>query len=331
MDWTIFQERLGIAHRILISAHAKIDGDGLGSEFALYHALRYLGYDATILNPDPLPELFRFIGDDFAQARYFTQDFFDGELEEYDTLIGVDTSAPGQIPGVYAITQRPDIQTLVIDHHAVGGDLTPYLFTDATAPAAGALVMPLLKYLGVPLDYQAPGAELSIAEYLFFAIAADTGWFRFPSVRPDTFQQAAELMEHGVRPSRLYVYAFENYSPARIKLMGMVADNARYDCGGIVAYSKIHYADFERLCAPYSETTDLVNVMMMTAGVEIAILFCEQEAGVRINFRSRSDFNVAELAKVFGGGGHVKAAGAFLNDSLENVLHRVLDEVRKRV
>ena len=326
MNWQPFRDRLTLAKRILISAHTKIDGDGLGSEQALAHGLRFLGYDVTVMNPDPLPELFRFIGEDFTQTRYFTETFLEHELAGYDTLIVVDTSAPKQLPGIYEIAQRETLQKLVIDHHAVGGDLTPYAFVDSAAPAAGCLVMSLLQFLGVPLDYQPAGAELSIAEYLFFAIATDTGWFRFPSVQAETFRQAAELMALGVTPARLYVYAFENYSPARIKLTGLVADRAQYACCGAVAYSYLEWADFQRFHAPYGETTDLVNTMMMTAGVDVAILFCEQDNNtVRINFRSRSDFNVAELAKRFGGGGHVKAAGATLPGPLGNTIAVVVD------
>ena len=330
MNWSLFQERLTQAHRILISAHTKIDGDGLGSEFALYHALKYLGYDVTVLNPDPLPASFQFIGSDFTLARHVTPEFMATELSQYDTLIAVDVSSENQLRGVFPITQAPHLQTLVIDHHAVGEQPSPFMFTDATAPAAGTLVMELLQFLNVPLDYRAPEATLSIAEYLFFAIATDTGWFRFPSVKPETFQQAAELTRMGVVPARLYVFAYESYSPARIKLLGIVASNVQYLHDGRVAYSWIRYSDFQQLDAPYSETTDLVNSMLMTAGVQVVALFCEMADSVRMNFRSRSDFNVAELARSLGGGGHIKAAGATLPGTLEEVRPHVLDEIGKR-
>ena len=50
---------------------------------------------------------------------------------------------------------------------------------------------------------------------------------------------------------------------------------------------------------------------------------------VRINLRSRSDFNVARLAEKFGGGGHKKASGCFLEGSLVLAKARILREIGK--
>ncbi|MDO4576143.1 MAG: DHH family phosphoesterase [Planctomycetia bacterium] len=324
IDFTPLIAILKESRRILISAHAKIDGDGLGSAFALYHALRFRGYTPKILFPDAIPSVFRFIGDDFYKVGVISSEFPEKDADGYDTLIIVDTSSRNQLQKVALLADSPQLKTVVIDHHAVAETLTEHTFADSTAPAAGCLVMELLEQWGVPLDYRADDATLSIAEYLFFAIATDTGWFRFPSVRQETFQQAARLMGAGVVPSKLYVYAYENYSPARLKLCGVVAEHVQYACHGRLAYSWVSQSDFSRLGAQYSETTDLVNTMMMTSGVEVCLLFCEYETGVRVNFRSRSDCNVAEIARSFQGGGHAKAAGATILDTLQNAMEMVL-------
>lgn len=327
MAWDDFWELLQNSRKIMISSHRKIDGDGLGSAWALCHALRWLGKEAEIRNPDPVPEIFQFIGNDFADTKVCDEFFLQEESDTFDTLLIVDTSAHSQLGQVAELVEKGSCQTVVIDHHAVGDSLTPHVFQDASAPAAGCLVMEALEQAGIPLDFRADANTPSLAEYLFLAISTDTGWFRFPSVQKETLEQIARLMAAGVQPSQWYAKIYESYPPSRLKLLGVVAQNAQLSVEGRLAYSWISREDFERLGASYSETTDLVNTLLMTQGVEVAILFCEQEEGTRMNFRSRTDFNVAEEARKWNGGGHVKAAGAFLKDSLKNICPLVLDEV----
>lgn len=327
MEWNNFWDGVRDARKVMISAHRKMDGDGLGSAWALCHALRWLGKEVEIRNPDAVPEIFRFIGNDFADTKVCDEAFLQQEAATFDTLLIVDTSARSQLGRVAELAERGTCRTVVIDHHAVGDLQASYLFQDANAPAAGCLVMDALEVAGIPLDYRGREDSLSIAEYLFLAISTDTGWFRFPSVQQKTLEQTARLMAAGVQPSRWYARIYESYPPSRLKLLGVVAKNAQLCVTGRLAYSWISREDFERLGASYSETTDLVNTLMMTQGVEVAVLFCEQEEGTRMNFRSRSDFNVAEEARKWGGGGHVKAAGAFSKESLKNIRPLVLDEI----
>jgi len=51
----------------------------------------------------------------------------------------------------------------------------------------------------------------------------------------------------------------------------------------------------------------------------------------RLNFRSRGAFDVAELAACFGGGGHKKASGGFLSDTLARSRVKIMAEIKKRL
>lgn len=342
VDWQNFQSQIQNSRKILISSHAKADGDALGSELALAAALRSLGFFVTVLNPDAPSSQFRFFGSGFEEIRTF--DGMDSEadpsvprrmtwdeIQEYDTLIVADTSSRSQLRKIVELTSCPDLKVLVIDHHAVSDTLTPHNFSDSTQPAAGCLVMELIQFLGVPLSYREEGASCSIADCLFFAIATDTGWFRFPSVLPETMRQAAELMACGASTSRLYRYANENYSTARLKLLGVLAQNCVWECEGRLAYSWIETADFERFGAEMSDTSDLVNSMLTSKGVEVVVLFTEISDGFRLNFRSRGEFSVAETAHLFGGGGHKNAAGASIHEPLEKARELVISAIKEKL
>lgn len=323
LDWSPLLAILADKKRILITTHARPDGDALGSELALCLALRNRGQDAIIVNVDPVPPQFDFIGEDRHLFRIFGVDFADENLAEVDLAVIVDTSAKKQLPGIYDALSRNNVPLAVIDHHSISDRLTADTFQDATAPAAGCILMDFFDFAHIKITPR-------IAEYLFLAICTDTGWFRFPSMKSETFRQAARLMECGVNPAEMYARVNEWYPFARTKLIGVFASNATREVGGRVIYSWITRNDFQACGADYSETTDMVNLLLSTKGAEVAVAFMEHENGVRINFRSRSEVNVAEIAQIFGGGGHVKAAGAFMEMPLGEVIATVMEEIKKK-
>ena len=54
----------------------------------------------------------------------------------------------------------------------------------------------------------------------------------------------------------------------------------------------------------------LVNYALNVEGVEVGILFKETENGqVKVSMRSSGKADVSAIAQLFGGGGHVRAAG----------------------
>ncbi len=68
---------------------------------------------------------------------------------------------------------------------------------------------------------------------------------------------------------------------------------------------------------------------LAVGGAEAAVILVEQKTGgFKVSFRSRCDFDCSRVAEQFGGGGHKKAAGAFIDKPLEAAQTAVLDAVR---
>ena len=47
----------------LVTSHVRLDGDAVGSELALYEALRGLGKEAVVYNQDRTPQMYAFLPD----------------------------------------------------------------------------------------------------------------------------------------------------------------------------------------------------------------------------------------------------------------------------
>jgi phosphoesterase RecJ-like protein len=114
----------------------------------------------------------------------------------------------------------------------------------------------------------------------------------------------------------------------RLKLTGLVLERLQMASGGQVAHTEIRLADYLATGATPADSEDLVNYTRSVAGVEVGLLFMEQpKGGIKVSFRSRARVDVARLAEQFGGGGHLRASGATVQGSIEEVRTRVLAAV----
>ncbi len=159
-------------------------------------------------------------------------------------------------------------------------------------------------------------------------MATDTGWFRHSNTTPATFALSAELVSAGARPTEGYEYLYEHNTLARIKLQGLALERVQLSAGGRLAWTEVRRADYPATGAIPQDSEELVNYPRSIAGVEVAVLLCEQpRGGVKVSFRSRGRIDVARLAEHFGGGGHRAASGAILETTLDDARARVLAAV----
>jgi bifunctional oligoribonuclease and PAP phosphatase NrnA len=237
-------------------------------------------------------------------------------------LIILDTTAWAQLGAMADVVKSTKALKAVIDHHVSHDDLGAELFKDSEAEATGRLVIDAADQLGVPV-----GRE--IAEPAFVALTTDTGWFRFSSTTAGTLRLAARLVEAGATPDRLYKELYENNSHARLQLIGRALMHAQTELDGRLIYTWLDRADFAASGALPSDSEDIINETLAVGGTQVAVILVEQpKGGFKISFRSRCQVDCSRLAEQFGGGGHKKAAGAFLNEPLDVAREKILDAVR---
>jgi len=321
IDWLPLVEMIRSHDRFLITSHQRADCDAIGSEMALALILETLGKQVAIVNADEVPEHISFM-DPYGRVAVLGYTAPLEALRGFDAMIVVDTSAWGQLGGMGEVLRGFQGAKAVIDHHASEDDLGAEVFKDSTAEATGRLILQLAKELGVPLTPE-------IAAPLFAAIATDTGWFRFPSVTADTFAALAKLTAAGASPARTFAELFEQHSLPRLHLRGRILERVTPECGGRMMWTKVTAEDFRETGAQKTDTEDVINMLLTVKGVEVAVLFVELEPTLtKVSLRSRSEFNVNELANQFGGGGHKAAAGITFAGPMIEAQQAVLEAVR---
>ncbi len=317
IDWQPLADLIDTHQRFVLTSHVRPDADAIGSELGLAWILEFLGKDVRIINPSATGAHLSFL-DPQRRVLKIGEGVDIEQACECDVHIVVDTSAVRQLDRMYTVLERTPARKVVIDHHLVSDELGAVEFRDTSAAATGVLICELAQFLDIPLAVEA-------AVPLFAAIATDTGWFRFPNTDRRTLDTAARLVDRGVKPNLLYRELYERSSLSRIKLKSRVLDRVQLAADGRIAETYVLLRDFKETGAHPSDTEDLVNEGLSIEGVECSFILTEQPGGqVKGSFRSRSQLDVAAIAREFGGGGHVQAAGAMMPGPMEAARQRVL-------
>src|SRR5881296_4194400 len=84
---------LAPGRRVVLTTHVNADGDGVGSEVALWHLLAARGHRPAIANPTPIPERFGFLVPNGADHSSRAAK----EIEAADVVVVLDISDLGRL------------------------------------------------------------------------------------------------------------------------------------------------------------------------------------------------------------------------------------------
>lgn len=321
LDWDRLVSVLRSAQRICLTTHVRPDCDALGSVLAAAAALEQLGKQVKIVNAFRVPYDLEFLDPSGAMLELASPEA-QPWIEQMDLLLILDTAAWAQLGAMGDVIRQTTARKIVLDHHATADDLGAEMFRDTAAEATGRLVVELAERLGVQITPE-------MARVLFAAVATDTGWFRFASASAETYRLAAKLIDLGARPDELYRDLYENTSLGRLRLVGRAVAKTRTELDGRLAYTWLEKEDFDVAGAEPSDSEDIINMLLMLGGTQVAVMFIQLSDGrFKVSFRSRNELDCSRVAQQFDGGGHRKAAGALVEGDLEQVRTKVLDAVR---
>jgi phosphoesterase RecJ-like protein len=312
---------LNNCRRVLLTTHARPDGDALGSCAAMAMGLRKRGIETCVLLFTHLPTKYAFIFRDNGIRHMDAERGWPAELSlnDFDALVVLDTGTWSQLPGLRERVERWPRPKLVVDHHLTQEDWADEKLVVTEAAAAGEIVAELLDQW--PIEFDA-----AIGSALFVAIASDTGWFQFSNTRPYTLRLAARLMEAGANIDALYQSLYQNERAERVALQARAQASLELLAANRLAVMCISRRDFEQTGAAVPDTENLINVPLQIRTVEVSLLFTEsKEPGpIRVSLRSKGQIDVARFAERFGGGGHARAAGLKVDGTLDDVREKVV-------
>ena len=299
---------------MLILGHKDADGDTLGCSLAFAEALRTLGKEVWVLIPPPLPE-----------EMY-------GWLPGWDLI--VESPPAGADPGLVmffdagtmersgsAVQHVASHATIVnVDHHATNalfGDVN-LVDTEDTYAAVGQMVLEMLQEFGWPVTP-------TIATNLYTALMTDTGGFRHENTTARALDDAARLARLGADPGYIATMVYKSRPLTTLKLSALSIASMQVEMEGRLAWAKVTRRMLREASAAMNESEGIIDTLNSIAGLELAVLFKEISAALtKISVRSRGNIDAAALCGEFGGGGHLRAAGAEIEKPMSEAVQLVL-------
>ena len=304
-----FIDKIKDAKKIAIMGHKNPDGDSYCSVLALarlielnYSVRPLCVYDGNI--PEYLDEM---------PLRTWIKYYERVDLAEvYDLVVLLDYGTPKHIGGAQPIVDSARF-VVEIDHHQNDEHLGILCINDENAAATGQILFEIMK--GAKWQY-----DKDVLDLLAAAIITDTGYFKF--VRDGRVMQIiGELVNDGVVLRHLFE-SLRNKPRKSVVMEAGAASRAEFLFKGRLAIATIPHKDYKYLDG---RGDTVLNLLGSIKGVEyIALLKEQKENQTGISLRSRG-LPVNHIAEALGGGGHMCAAGAVVNDSVENVRNRIVE------
>lgn len=305
----------------LITSHIRPEGDSIGSQLAMAILLQKSGKKVTIINEDSSPEIYHFLPQSEKILTYSPE----YERSRFDVAVVLDCNQFERVGTVASIVRNTPI-IINIDHHPDSCGIGNYNYIDTRASACTEQIYMIIKAMDFKLDYD-------LALPIYVGIMTDTGGFKQVNTTSIAHQIVAELLNYGVLPNEIANQIYEVNTVASVKLLGMVLSSLKTHHNGKIAIAYITQQMLKNAeVITEIEPERIIDQMRFIKGVEIILLFRDLgEDKIKVNLRSKTSFNVSEIAKSFDGGGHLRAAGCVIKGTIQEVEEKVLKEIEKRL
>ncbi len=325
----LLKETLATSKKIAIIPHRNPDGDAIGSCLALWHVLKELNHEVTVIAPNEIPDFISWMpGVD--EILYFEKqtDISKQILNDAEVIFTLDFNAlhrTGDLMESYLSTLNK--MYILIDHHQAPESYAEIVFSDVNYGSTCEFLYEILKESDLNKYLNKNSATC-----LYTGIVTDSGSFKFIKTTSNTHRIVADLIDLGVDNPNVHIALFNNNSANKLQLLGQALQNIRILPEQKTAYITLSQQELSRYHHKKGDTEGIVNYALSIKDINFAAIFIENkdEGIIKISFRSEGNIDVNEFArKYFNGGGHINAAGGKSFDNLEDTTKKFVEIIKE--
>ncbi len=307
------EEFIKLNDDFLIVSHVHPDGDTISSSLAMGYILNHFGKSFEIVNQDPIPEKFNYL-------KMYSKIMRITDInKKYTNIITVDIAdidRAGKINGIL----NKDISILNIDHHFTNEGFGKVNLIMPSAASTTEVIYYLVNKMNITFDKE-------LATYIYTGLLTDTGGFRYSNTTSNVMRIAAEMLDYDISPGYIAEITLEMMTKEFLEILKKALANIEFEGDNMIAWTILSYCD---VLNSNEDTEGIVSYTRNIEGVEVGIFIkeiCQNE--FKVSLRGKSYIDVASIAKIFGGGGHIKAAGFSYKGSLEELKDKLLFEIKQ--
>jgi len=293
----LLKEWILASRGIIVTGHINPDGDNIGSQLALGEYFDSIGKKFILLDEDPVPAFLRFLPNTHLLKTLRETEV---DISAYDLAIVVDSGDIGRIGDVAGVFNQ-SIKIVNIDHHLGNTRFGDLNIIHEKASSIGEILYYFFRINDIRISPEA-------ASDIYTSIITDTGFFRYDQTSPEVHMIAADLISHGISPNYFHIQLNMMKSLGYTKLLSLMLSRMELAEDNSIAYSYLLNDDFNGY--PDIDTDTMIEYLGTLDSVSVYFLIKEKKPQLfGASLRSKYDVDVAKIASVLGGGGHMRAAG----------------------
>lgn len=303
------------ADKIVLTCHVRPDGDAIGSTLGLAHLFNSIGKKAAVVTPDMPPRSLSFLPDS-KEIVAFTKypDFARRLIHDADLIICCDFNKLSRIDTLEPVISGTKCPKVLIDHHQAPDDFADLTFSCPEMSSTCELAFRLVCEMGLYQELSSDAATCLTA-----GLITDTRNFSVNCSDPEIYVVLIKLLEKGVDKPRIVREALELKSLDCLRLQ-VYALNDKLEIfdrhkAAIITLDK---EELQRFNYQKGDTEGLVNIPLTVDSISYCVFMREDDDCIKVSARSVNSFPVSKICEdLYGGGGHIMAAGGEFHGTLE--------------
>lgn len=320
-----FRRLIEESEYVVLTCHVRPDGDAIGSTLGLWHLLKRLGKEATVIVPDKAPSNLSFLPG-FKEIAVWTchSEFCETTVSRADLIICCDFNVPGRQDSLAPLIQGAACPHVLIDHHPDPDSFAKLLISYPDMSSTCELCFRLIAAMGLYGE-----VDQNCANCLLTGIVTDTRNFTVNVKHPDIYEILMRLLDKGVDKERIVREALNSRSYWSLRIEAYALSERleifQSQRGALVTLDR---HDLEKFHYERGDTEGLVNRPLEIRGIVWSIFMREDPECIKVSARSISGFPVSKVCKdLFNGGGHLQAAGGEFHGSLEECRNLLIEHL----
>lgn len=309
-------DELNKINTVAITGHVRPDGDCTGSTMAVYNYVldNFPQIHADVYLEKP--------GDEFSYMPHIedVKSEYDGKAE-YDLLIVCDCGATDRFEPFIGLVDNCR-RIICYDHHVGTADFADASYVIVDFSSACELI------------YTAMDENMiseRTAACLFTGIVTDTGSFKYQSTTEDTHLVAGRLMKKGINHTRIMDTCFSTRTFIQNKVIGHALLKSQLKCNDRCIVSSFLFEEMRQYGITGRDMGVVIDQLRTTKGTEAAVFIYELEPGeFKVSMRAKEYLDVSRICRLYGGGGHVKAAGCTIRGTVEEIIDDVIEKLEEQ-
>lgn len=297
---------------IVIFAHINADADALGSSIAFKLYLESLNKNVKILIDEPIHKNFDYLG---VKKHINTEN-----TSKYDLAICLDCPNVKRF-GTNLKYFYKCKRSINIDHHIDNEMYAKINYVDAKSSSTCSILYKFFKKVGVSITNE-------MATCLYSGIVGDTGRFKHSNTTSIDLKNCGNLLEKGAEFEKINYNLFSRMALSEFNLLKFALNKVEFLYDNKVACLFLSLKDFINCGCSVQDAHFLIDYLMNVEGVKLAVVLGQEKHDeCRVSIRSTDNYSAQNVAKYFGGGGHIRASGCRIFDEFDRAVANVKNAI----